>query len=96
VLLAALAFVPVPVCAEQTPLSTSGQILFSEGSTIAKKAFEKHTHRKIKKVHMKLSKETNDEWYFYFEGEEEYFRPGYHWFVIVNKRTGKTTILDGE
>jgi hypothetical protein len=38
---------------------------------------------------------TQTEWHFLVSGEKRFLRPGNHWDVAVNRRTGRIKIVDG-
>lgn len=63
---------------------------------IATAEFEKTTRSTIKKVSIEKFEETKDRWTFRFVGKKEFARPGYHWHVTVDKKTGKTETISGE
>jgi hypothetical protein len=63
---------------------------------IATAEFEKTTRSKIKKASIEKFEETKDQWTFRFVGKEEFARPGYHWHVTVDKKTGKAETISGE
>ncbi len=67
-----------------------------EARKIAEDYFLIKTDRKIDKYSVTPEKQENDYWIFFFQGKEEFARPGYHWIVKVNKFTGKPEILEGE
>ena len=64
-------------------------------AAIAEAAFLKHTKHEIKDYSIHAGKHTDTEWLFYITGEKTFLRPGYHWFVTVNKKTGDTKVEDG-
>jgi hypothetical protein len=68
----------------------------SLASKIAEKAFLDRTKHKITYYSIKPLRHTEAEWHFLVQGTEEFARPGYHWFVTVDKTTGKTSVESGE
>jgi hypothetical protein len=68
----------------------------SKAMTIATDEFNRYTRGEIKKVSMSKIEETRDSWVFRFAGTEEFARPGFHWHVKVNKKTGATEVMPGE
>lgn len=70
-----------------------------EAKKIAEKFFLKKNGKKVTKYSIEVL--TDDEqdknyWYFFFDGKEEFARPGYYWIIKVNKTNGKTEIRYGE
>lgn len=68
----------------------------TQARRIATKEFEKFTRAKIKKVSVEKFEETTEQWTFRFVGKDEFARPGFHWHVTVDKKTGKAETISGE
>jgi hypothetical protein len=64
--------------------------------TIATEEFIRYTRGEIKKVSKSKIEETREFWIFRFAGQEEFARPGFHWHVKVNKKTGSMEVMPGE
>jgi hypothetical protein len=68
----------------------------SVASKIAEKAFLDQTKHEITHYSIRPLRHTGAEWHFLVQGTEEFARPGYHWFVTVDKTTGKASVVSGE
>jgi len=78
---------------ESSTLMTKG-----EARKVAEEAFKKEWGKVIGKYKIRDSESTKDDasWRFFFEGTEEFARPGYHVIVKVNRQTGQVEFVGGE
>jgi hypothetical protein len=82
----------------ETKIDTKDLPLTSEtrARQIANTEFLRYTQSKVKKFSIRKLEESKKTWTFSFRGEEEFLLPGYHWFVIVEKESGKASTVAGE
>jgi hypothetical protein len=64
-------------------------------AAIAEAAFLKDTKHEITDYSLHPGKHTRTEWYFFIDGEGKFLRPGNHWIVSVDRKTGSTKIVYG-
>jgi hypothetical protein len=64
-------------------------------AALAKEAFLKRTKNEVIDYSVRPGKHTATSWHFLFRGEKSFLRPGNHWDVAVNRKTGVTKIVDG-
>ena len=62
----------------------------------AEAAFLKSTSHAVTKYVIRAVKEDPGKWVFRIEGIGEFGRPGYQWWVIVDKATHRARVLSGE
>lgn len=67
-----------------------------QAQKIAEKSFREYTKGKITKYSVTMTKENSNTWEFFFQGREEFARPGFHWTAKIDKKTGKVEIQSGE
>lgn len=77
---------------------TSGSASVDQAAAlqVASAEFLRHTKGQITKYRAAVLPDGDNAWRFRFAGDEEFLRPGYHWFVLVDKKTGKARVLPGE
>jgi hypothetical protein len=63
---------------------------------IAVQSFKRETKGQIEKYRVKALPRSGSEWQFEIEGLAEFARPGYHWLVRVDRKTGHATVVGGE
>jgi hypothetical protein len=63
--------------------------------TIATEAFLKNTKHEITEYSVRPCKHSSTEWCFFFQGEKQFFRPGFHWLVTINRATGDVRVDEG-
>jgi hypothetical protein len=63
---------------------------------IAERAFRDATQGDIGKYSVGNAVRTNYGWEYLIKGEGEFERPGFHWVVRVDQKTGSTVVRAGE
>jgi len=96
VLLAAAA-ITVTGCGREEPVRTArGSVDVTKAKAIAEHAFVEATRGKVTRYSVGNGTPTNFGWEFLVRGEGEFERPGNHWIVRVDRRTGSTVVQVGE
>jgi hypothetical protein len=67
-----------------------------EAAITAEQAFLTFTDHKVPTYSVHLRKHTADSWLFLIQGEGDFARPGYQWFVSVDNRSGKAEVAQGQ
>jgi hypothetical protein len=63
---------------------------------IARQAFLAHTESTVKSYDIKLLEKNERQIKFFIMGTGEFARPGFHWWVTVDRISGQTEIVNGE
>jgi hypothetical protein len=87
-------FLGLQFCSGTTPDSTRAENE-QTAKTIATEAFLKDTKHAITEYSVRPCKHSSTEWCFFFQGEKQFFRPGFHWLVTINRATGEVRVDEG-
>ena len=88
------AFLGIQVCSGTTPTSTRVENEQTAKAS-ATEVFLKKTKHEITEYSVRPCKHSSTEWCFFFQGEKQFFRPGFHWLVTINRATGDVRVDEG-
>ena len=86
----------MPASATRTPTPISHSLDARQAERIAIDTFLKYTAHKVKTYSVKEVTESATEWKFFIQGTKRFARPGYHWLVTVNSKSGAAAVMAGE
>ncbi|TLY51713.1 MAG: hypothetical protein E6K53_06480 [Gammaproteobacteria bacterium] len=79
--------VPMPNCVKSC-------IDEAKAVSIAENEFLKFTHKKITRYSIRMARQTDAAWLYVVSGRGEFARPGYQWFISIERASGKVLSID--